>query len=346
MLVKQAKAVARQWVMEEGSQTPGFYGAFYHGSTNWLPEDAILPATSDLDVMLVLTDPNPAHKPGKFIYRDVMLEVSYLSSAELLSPELILSRSHMAGSFRTPGIILDPTGRLTELQVLVAKQYAKRQWVEQRCLNVRNKILSNLQQMNAAAPFHDQVTPWLFAAGLTTHILLVAGLKNPTVRRRYVAVRELLAAYGHADFYEPLLALLGGVEMSQAQVAQHLGALSAVFDTAKTVIKTSFFFAADISDLARPVAIDGSRELIEGGYQREAIFWMVATYSRCQQVLYQDGTVTMQEQFKPGYQQLLADLGITGFADLQRRSEQIKHFLPRVWTVAEAIMDANPDIEA
>lgn len=346
MLVKQAKAVARQWVIEEGSKIPNFSGAFYHGSTNWLPEDAALPATSDLDIMVVLADPNPPHKPGKFIYQDVMLEVSYLSSDQLQSPEVILSQSHMAGSFRAPSIILDPTGHLTQLQAVVAKAYAKRHWVYQRCLYARDKILNNLQQLKASDPFHDQVAVWLFAAGVTTHVLLVAGLKNPTVRRRYVAVRELLADYGHAAFYESRLELLGCAQMSREQVETHLAALTEIFDAAKTVIKTPFFFAADISEIARPVAIDGSRELIEHGYHREAIFWMVATYSRCQKVLYHDAPVAMQEQFTPGYRHLLADLGITGFADLQQRGEQIKEFLPQLWTVAEAILAANPDIEA
>jgi hypothetical protein len=50
MIVKHAKDVARQWVIEEASQVPGFYGAFYHGSTNWLPDDAPFPATSDVAV--------------------------------------------------------------------------------------------------------------------------------------------------------------------------------------------------------------------------------------------------------------------------------------------------------
>jgi hypothetical protein len=53
----------------------------------------------------------------------------------------------------------------------------------------------------------------------------------------------------------------------------------------------------------------------------------------------------MQDRFTPGYRQLLGDLGITSFADLQQRSEQVKGLLPRVWEVAEAIMAANPGIE-
>ena len=345
MTVAEAKAVARQWVIEEGRNTPGFSGAFYHGSTNWLPDDAPLPAASDVDVMVVLADPNPPVKRGKFRYRDVMLEVSYLPSDELHSPELILGQSHMAGSFRIPSIIADPSGRLTQLQAAVSKDYAKRRWVYRRCEHARDKVLNNLQGLNESEPFHDQVLPWLFATGVTTHLLLVAGLKNPTVRRRYVAARELLAEYGHLSFYHTLLEMLGCAEMSRRRVEQHLAALTEVFDAAKSVVKTPFPFASDISDIARPIAIDGSRELIERGDHREAIFWIVATYSRCQKVLCHDAPVGVQERFSPGYRQLLGDLGINAFADLQQRGEQLKRLLPRVWEVTEAILAANPGIE-
>ena len=344
MIVKHAKDVARQWVIEEASQAPGFWGAFYHGSTNWLPDDATLPATSDVDVMVVLAGPNPPNKLGKFIYKDVMLEVSYLPSDQVQSPYLILGQSHMAGSFRASSIILDPSGQLTKLQAAVSRDYAKRRWVYKRCEHARDKVLNNLQGLNESAPFHDQVVHWLFATGVTTHVLLVAGLKNPTVRRRYVAVRELLADYAHLDFYNTLLEISGCAQMSPVRVEQHLAALADVFDVARTVIKTPFFFASDISDIARPIAIDGSREMIERGNHREAIFWLVATYSRCQKVLYHDAPVEMQDRFSPGYRQLLGDLGITSFADLQQRGEQVKELLPRVWEIAEAIMAANPEV--
>jgi hypothetical protein len=175
-------------------------------------------------------------------------------------------------------------------------------------------------------------------------MLLVAGLKNPTVRRRYVATLELLAEYGHLDFYETLLEMLGCAQMSRARVERHLAALTDVFDAAKLVVKTPFFFASDISELARPIAIDGTRQLIERGTHREAIFWMVATYSRCQKVLHHDAPEQMQDKYAPGYRQLLGDLGITSFADLQQRGKRVKGLLPRVWEVTEAIMAANPGI--
>jgi hypothetical protein len=345
MRVKQAKDIARRWVREKASGIPSFAGAVFHGSTNWLPDDADLPATSDLDIMVVLDIPDPPIKPGKFRYQDVLLEVSFLTSDELRSSEQVLGRYDLAGSFRVPGVILDPSGQLTELQAVVARQYAKPARVSRRCDDAKNRVLRNLRSLDAAAPFYDQVTAWLFATGVTTHILLVAGLKNPTVRTRYVAVRQLLAEYGHAAFYSSLLELLGCARMERAQAERHLAALAAAFDAATSVVVTPFFFASDLTDTARPVAIDGSRDLIARGDHREAIFWMVATYSRCEKVLHQDAPPEMQALFTPGYRRLLGDLGITTFADLARRGEQVKEFLPQVWSVAEAIMAANPEIE-
>jgi hypothetical protein len=78
MKISQARKAAPQWVIEEVSGVPGFCGAYTAGSTNWLPDDADLTTTSDLDVMVVLADANRARKREKLIYRDTLIEVSSL----------------------------------------------------------------------------------------------------------------------------------------------------------------------------------------------------------------------------------------------------------------------------
>lgn len=344
LLVREAKEVARRWVMEEAAGVPGFRGAFFAGSTNWLPDDAHLPATSDLDVTVVLADPDPPEKPGKFVYGDVLLEVSYLPDERLRSPEAVLGDYHLAGGFRTPSIIADPSGRLGELQAAVSRDYARRRWVQERCEHARDNVLRHLRSLDASGPFHDAVTAWLFGTGVTTHVLLVAGLKNPTVRRRYVAARELLAEYGGLDLYEELLGLLGCARLGRGRVEEHLASLTDAFDAAKAVADAPFFFVSDISDVARPVAIDGSRELIENGQHREAVFWMVATYSRCQKLFHHAAPAGSEDRFGDGFRMLLGDLGIASFADLRRRSERVERFLPAVWEAAQTIMAANPSV--
>jgi hypothetical protein len=344
MLVREAKTIARQWVIEAAGTLPGFHGAYLAGSVNWLPDDAVLPATSDLDINVVFTGPHPPNQRGKFQYRDVLLEVTPLALEQVRLPDLILGHYHLAGGFRTPSILADPSGHLTEIQRVVSRDYAKRQWVRQRCGHARREVLNGLA-LDESGSFPDQVLGWLFATGRMTHVLLTAGLRNPTVRRRYVAARELLVEYGQPAFYETLLDLLGCAGMSRSQVEAHLATLAELFDIATAVIKTPFSFASDISNIARPLAMDGSRELITNGYHREAMFWIAVTYSRCQKVLAIDAALDLKARFDPGYQQLLGDLGVTSPADLWQRSELVRTHLADVWEVGEAIMAANPDIE-
>ena len=345
MILRDAKNVARQWVDQEVSKAPGFRGAFFHGSANWLSDQADLPSTSDLDVMVVFDEDAASIRTGKLVHGDVLLEISRFSSEQLRSPEVVLSDYRLAGSFHVASVIADPSGQLSDLQAAVAKDYAKRSWVRARCEHARDNVLKHLGSSNESAPFHDQVTAWLFGTGVTTHVLLVAGLKNPTVRSRYQAARELLADYGRLDFYETFLGLLGCAQISRTHVENHFDAMTDAFDAAKIAIKTPFFFASDITDIARPVAIDGTRELIERGFHREAVFWLVATYSRCQQVFYQDASNEIQQRFDRGYRDLLADLGIDSPEDLAPRSQQVREFLLQLMEVSEAIMDANPEIE-
>jgi hypothetical protein len=346
MRIKEARDAARRWVIEEASGVPGFCGAYTAGSTNWLPDNAELTTASDLDVMVVLADQNQTRRRHKFLYGDALLEVSYLSNDQLQSSDQVLSDYHLAPSFRTTEILLDPSGYLTALLTTVRRDYAKRLWVSRRCTNARNKVLQYLSSVREEAPLHNQVIAWLFAAGITTHILLVAGLRNPTVRSRYAAVRELLGDYGHLDLHESLLDLLGVARMSREPVGQHLAPLTEIFDRAKHTIKTPFAFATDISEKARPMTIDGSLEMIKRGYHREAMFWIAVTHSRCQEVMWRDAPAGVAPAFRDGYRELVNDLCVPSAKEVRKRCAEIELTLPRVWQLAEAIIAANHEIES
>ena len=344
MLVKQAKNAAEEWVHQEGSKLPGFKGAYLAGSVTTFADKAHLPETSDVDITIVMEDP-PARKPGKFRYRGVLLEVSLEEWARIRSPEEVLGHPHLAGGIRSMHVVADPTGHLSRLQAEVASRYACRRWVRERRQEATRKAAGMLKSVERPAPLHDQVTAWLFGTSLTTLVLLLAGLRAPTVRRRYVEVRALLVEHGRLEFYEELLALLGCCNWTRRQAEGHLDAVAAAFDRAKRIPKGEFPYAADISDAARPVAIDGSRALIEQGFHREAVYWMVATYSRCCWIFHFNGFNDIGDRFLQGYRSMLGNLGINSVADLRARSSEVREFLPRVTEVAEAITAATPEIE-
>ncbi len=326
---------------EEGIGIPGFRAAYIGGSTNWLPEDAELAATSDLDVMVVLTEREQPGVRRKFVYQDVLLEISYLSQDQFQSPEQILSDYHLAPGLHTAKVMSDPFGYLTPLRAIVSREYARRRWVRRRCAAASDKVLASLRGVSGNAAIHDQAIACLFAAGITCHVLLVAGLRNPTVRKRYVAARDLLAGYGHQEFHETLLALLGSARLTPERAARHVAALAEVFDLASKEIRTEFPFAPDLDQCARSISIDGSMELIERGYHREAMFWIGVTYCRCRKVLASDAPERIDRRVEDGFLEILGDLGLATFPDIQRRCAEIERDLPKVCEVAESIIAAN-----
>ncbi|NUR83830.1 MAG: hypothetical protein HOY71_07055, partial [Nonomuraea sp.] len=185
--------------------------------------------------------------------------------------------NNLAAGLRTETILADPSGRLARLQAEVGRRYAEPEWVRRRCAEVERRIRDGLPGADAMGR--------LFLTGVTTHVLLTAALRNPTVRTRYVAVRALLAERGLLDVHEELLGLLGSAGMSRAEVEDELAVMTAEFDRAASVEGVPYAFASDISARARPIAVDATRELIGRGLHREIYFWIAATRLRCARIL-------------------------------------------------------------
>ena len=359
MRIGDARAAAADWVSRYARDQPGFRGAYLSGSTISLPDETELPASSDVDV-LVVSAPTSASLPtseggptststdapakvGKLWHRGVLLDIGTVPEDRLRTPEQVLGSYRLAGSFRTNRIIADPTGWLHRMQVAVAAGFAQRHWVDRRCDETVRIVEERLAGLERTAPFYQQVTGWLFAAGGTAHLPLVAALRNPTVRLRYVAVREVLASYRLAEHYRPLLELLGCAGLPRETVARQLDDLAQTFDTAAAVARTAFAFSSDITPAARHIAIDGSRQLIERGEHREAVFWIVATYARCHAILAADAP-GLHRQLAPVFQATMADLGIDSPTGIEHRAGLIRGALPDLRRLAAKIVSANPEI--
>ena len=343
MKIGMAKNIAAKWVNEIGSKGEDFLGAYISGSTAEMADDAELPETSDVDIIVVTGKPTTL-KLGKFKYEGILLEVTQIPQEEFASIEEVLISHHLANSLKRNTILLDPTGYLTSLQSQVSKHFAEKEWVIRRCRNVLDKIESSLKGIDTTAPYYDLVTQWLFPTGITTHVLLLAALRNPTVRRRYQAVKEVLVQYGYDAIYQKLLELLGCKELTPQGVKIHLKNLEKTYDAAVKAARTPFPFREDITVKSKIIAIDGSYRLIEEGYHREAVFWMVATYARCHKILAADAPAGIQKELLPDFKNFMQELGISSDKDIISRSERGIQFLSELWNVTEEIIDKNPGI--
>ncbi|WP_079915050.1 hypothetical protein [Paenibacillus sp. 32352] len=340
MKIGAAREAAAEWIKHYASQEAWFMGAYFSGSTVGQPDDVMMSLGSDIDVVVVTTEAKAPLKLGKFIYRDALIEITFISWNQIASAEEVLASYHLAGSFRVDTIIADPTGQLRGVQQKVSRHFAEREWVRRRCENAKQKIEHGLQNIDLTAPWHDQFMSWLFMTGVTTHVLLVAAVRNPTVRLRYLAAYKMLQEFGRTEFYPELLRLLGCEHWTPQRTSHHLSALARTFDAAAAHAKTPFFFSSDITAATRPIAIDGSRSLIRDGYHREAVFWIGVTFARCHKMLSIDAP-KLQVELAPAFEQFVIDLGITSSDSLVRRAEDVQQFLQRLWDEAELIMQAN-----
>jgi len=339
-----AREAAVDWISAHATGRPDFRGAYFIGSSVHLAGDAQVPADSDIDVVVVMDGAEASHKPGKLLHRGVLLDVSLFPWEWYRSVDDFSSSYHLAAGMQTDTILVDPSGELRALQRYVASSFCAEAWVRRRSKDALKKVQQRLAGIDESAPWHDQVLAWLFATGVTTHVLLVAALKNPTVRLRYVAVRDVLDDYGRRDLYSKLIGLLGCAEMTPERVAHHLNALTQSFDVAAAVGRTGFPFSSDITPIARPLVIDASHKLIRSGDHREAVFWMIVTFARCSKILAVDAPPTTVREFGPAFEEILADLGICGSADLLSCGDRVRSFLPELWKAAEEIIATNPAV--
>jgi hypothetical protein len=318
MSVGEAREVVAAWVDAHAAPDPAFRGAFLTGSATALPSAATLPRTSDVDVTVLVAasppDPTPrGRRTGKRLVDGVLVDVSYLAKEALADPARVAASFVYAPSFRGGQVVADPTGQLSRLEAAIAPRFTTPGAVRARTNDVHRRIRARLTALGPAAPWPEMVLSWLFPTSLTAVAALVAALRMPTVRLRYLRAREVTPP---AE-YERLLALLGCADHGRERVGGHLDALAERFDEAAAVLAHTggidndearpFGFAADLTPAARPVAIDGSRALVEGGDHREAVFWIVATAARCQAVI-TDRAPALARDREPAFRALVADL--------------------------------------
>ena len=132
--------------------------------------------------------------------------------------------------------------------------------------------------------------------------------------------------------------------MSAERVEHHVAALARTFDAAAAAAETRFSFSSDVTPAARPTAIEASRNLIRAGNHREAMFWIVATFVRCDKILAADASSATQREFAGSFTEVVQDIGIASTQDLLSREESVRLFLPELSVRAEEILGANPGV--
>ena len=344
MQLTNARSLAQQWVEDHRSSDPGFVGAFLTGSALEVDPAGALPVDSDLDVVVV-TDRVAPPDPEKLLVRGVRLDVSRLSAAALADPAVVARTHWLAPSFRarsprrTDPLLADPHGRLAAVRAQVAPMFDQPGVVLARRDSVEQRLRSVLASVAGHSSWPAQVLSWAFGTSLVTHMLLVSGLRNPTVRLRYVRVGELLEERGLSGHLPVLFGHLGCRDLSPEQVRAQLPTLADGFDAAALVNRASVVGSHEIVASARPVAVSGTERLVSAGLHREAVFWMVVTLARSQLVLEADADPALARAHRTGFDEAVRQLvGLRGPQDLVPRTADVLEALPHARAAAEQIL--------
>lgn len=345
MKVEQVRELALQWVEAEAENIPQFLGAFLTGSINWLADDVAWPTTSDVDIALVV-EGNAPNTRCRLAYQGLILDPSFKSIEELQSAEQVLETYYLAGHFASlTSILADPTGHLTNLQAQVSTDYARRQWVHRRCEQAKQLAEACVEDMISPNPQEERPIYLMLTVVFTGQILALADLRNPTFRKSLVFARETLSAIGQVELHELLLALLGSATLSRGDVNSFFRELTEAFDRAEMLYQTPCWDDYMVTTISRPTYIDGSLELIDAGFHREAMSSMLMIRTVCQRILENDASGSEKVKFRKRYENMLQALGLDSLHDYEQRAKQAQITLPEVLRVAETVMMQNAQIK-
>lgn len=344
MNVAEVKQITREWVEVHGQHLAGFRAAHFMGSINRLPDDAPFPTqSSDVD-MSIIHDGATAEHPVDLEYKGLMLEYGLRNKDFYESAEKILATPGIATDFMGDCIIADPDNILRRIQPQVQREYKHRKWVRARLDHEKQVIQQNIDHLLAVKNPMDALIPVLYITAYIAGTVVMADIKAPTHRKCLIRQKEVLAIHNRLDLHEEILAFIGCATFTGDHTMNALDQAIAAFDYAVAVKKTPSPFDFKLHPHLRSYFYEGSLEMIQAGYQREAVPWIILFHMIAMGAIQNDGDDTAKQMHFAHFAQTLALLDLTQLDAIQRRIKQASILANNIYQVAEGIMTSHPDI--
>ena len=187
MSTEQVIERTKEWVRAQAERFPGFLGAHLMGGITSMAASDPFPAYRDVDLHIILKDGTEV--PGEnaeALYRGLMIEAGFRRQTDYSTPEVILANPVIAGHMAVPSILSDPTGFLSRLHEVVAREFARRKWVQARCEAEKREAFDKL---DIAAHIPDPIAAFGllgYAGTYVSAVLALASLRAITGRRSYL----------------------------------------------------------------------------------------------------------------------------------------------------------------
>ncbi|HEY1013831.1 MAG TPA: hypothetical protein VGE07_14060, partial [Herpetosiphonaceae bacterium] len=215
-------------------------------------------------------------------------------------------------------------------------------WVRARCAAEETAAAGALEAMRQAATPAERLDAVRSMLMALSGLVAVAQLRRPTTRRTLALMHELLVPAGRADLHERALAVMGSADLGAAQVERLLADALAAFDRAVVVKRTPVPYGFAIQAHLRPYYLAGSREMIDQGLHREAMFW-IACLDPAYHILANDAPPAEQPAFAAQFAALCAALGYDSDAAWPARVEAAALLTGEIAALAATLSGQHPE---
>jgi hypothetical protein len=341
MKVNQVVAIAKEWVEETASQVPGLNGAYLAGSINRLERDAPFPGYKDVDVCVIVEDtsliPLPKARRG---YKGILLDAEFQNLEEYRSAEAVLSSPEYALNLVAGRILSDPHGLLSGLQQLIEKEYPRRRWVRARCGWEKRVVAEHLGAINPPTRPNDMFSHLIWVVLGLGGLVTVAQLRPPTVRRCLVLSKGLLEAQGRPDLHEALLQLLGSAHLEQDDVKACLEECIRAFNRAVEVVCNPIY---GVHRDSYAYLVEGSREMMDQGHHREAMFWITMMHFWSNTAVQTDAPEEERARYQTGFDRTASRLGLRTADEWRARQQLGQEVAAEIFTYADGVVMRCPE---
>jgi hypothetical protein len=325
------------------------------GSVAGMANDAEFPWYKDVDIHLIFAAGAPALQPdGPFSnnvetrYAGLLIEAGLKPAGDYRSAEAVLANAEIADHVRGDNILYDPCGLLAALQAPVTQAFARRRWVQARCMCDQagfHHILNGVPAAETGFGASGVVMLAGYAMTRLTALLCDATLRPPTTGgRSWLRAQEILAAWGRQDLYNRWPALFHMASIAPERAAGVVNGAAALFDRAVVVKRSPHPFGHKLHPHLRPYFVETCRGLLAEGHAAEAALWAMAFFLAATDVLQVDGPPAEQEGAARQQAALLAELELETPVQCRRLLAGVTAVGAQVGALAETIVAGNPEI--
>lgn len=355
MNVMETKEVARRWVADNGPELPGFRAAHLVGGITAMDDATPFPPGKDVDLHLIFENDSPLlvqHGPMPNIMevaaQGLPLEMGIKPVSEYATPEIILSNPELAFHFTVESSLYDPDGWLDGLCREVMPRYADREWVDRRMDHERIGFerafgLRPLAQ-ELLGP-SGELSMLGYASTFFAGAFSVAALRPPKMGGRvFLTVRNYLAELDRLDLHERMLGIFGLDRMSGPDAQELLTETAGFFDLMLVRKQAPHPFDHKLHAHMRSCLVDPCQQMIDEGFPREAVGWMLPYFLATTDVLKHEGTEPEQRWASQRQEQFLSERNFRTEEMRNQRFEEMEQLGAEIFALCSAMIERNTAI--